>query len=647
MPTPPRPKPTQGAGPYSGYSKNFRPIGKSLGTPVENFVVDKVLGAGPKPTSAMAGGKSFPVRFEEAGVSGVVGSALRAGAKAAGGAAARGAGRAAEKGLTQKIGSTISKETQDALKSAVKTPTKTGTPPKAKPVKPLRENYKTDSGHARALNSWEQKVRAWNRANPDDPVKITVPKTKPAGGKIDRAVEADVKKAGASKTAQERQTIAAGKRKAKTLEAGDKIDPGYSVKNLGTKADSNVVPRFAKETGDLPKGVTKDEIKKFASRDVEASGKARPPARAKQAEADLEESLKRARRLREEGRIPGEDLPASARAGSEGKFRPKPPTEKQRIREKAAEGLTEPKKPTNPGKEKLERSPGAKASFEKKTAQYEKDKAAVDARKAKMEQTTKDINEGRRKATGELKGASKKSADRQERKVAKAEGRPVDKGTKFTPAKPKAESKAAAPKQAAPAADKPRLAIEGPKPKAPRAKSDLADKPTQKGPFAQGPGSRGIQEMARDSFKSNSKKVKFAKIGAGGAVAGAGGTIVNRKTQEAVAEANAAKAKADKAKADAAARAGDVKPPKSKQFSKPAGKKDKAGDKGGKFGPTGESPFLKGRTRVRESTIQLLRKQGMTKSLARAKSMSGNKEYIEALRRFYGEKRLKAALKGK
>ena len=65
-----------------------------------------------------------------------------------------------------------------------------------------------------------------------------------------------------------------------------------------------------------------------------------------------------------------------------------------------------------------------------------------------------------------------------------------------------------------------------------------------------------------------------------------------------------------------------------------------------KFGAAGESKFLKGRSAVRQSVIDQINKQGMAKSLAAVKSRQNDPEYIEAIRRFYGAKRLKQALKG-
>jgi hypothetical protein len=50
--------------------------------------------------------------------------------------------------------------------------------------------------------------------------------------------------------------------------------------------------------------------------------------------------------------------------------------------------------------------------------------------------------------------------------------------------------------------------------------------------------------------------------------------------------------------------------------------------------------------KVKESTIKEIKKMGMTKALASAKTRRNNAEFQEALRRMYGERRLTAALKG-
>jgi hypothetical protein len=65
-----------------------------------------------------------------------------------------------------------------------------------------------------------------------------------------------------------------------------------------------------------------------------------------------------------------------------------------------------------------------------------------------------------------------------------------------------------------------------------------------------------------------------------------------------------------------------------------------------KFGVAGESKFIKGRSAVRQSVIDQINKQGMTKALASVKTRKNDPEYLEAIRRYYGAKRLKQALEG-
>jgi len=52
------------------------------------------------------------------------------------------------------------------------------------------------------------------------------------------------------------------------------------------------------------------------------------------------------------------------------------------------------------------------------------------------------------------------------------------------------------------------------------------------------------------------------------------------------------------------------------------------------------------KTKVSQSTIDSIKSAGMSKTLANVKSNSGNKEYVEGVRRLYGEQRLKAAMGG-
>ena len=141
------------------------------------------------------------------------------------------------------------------------------------------------------------------------------------------------------------------------------------------------------------------------------------------------------------------------------------------------------------------------------------------------------------------------------------------------------------------------------------------------------------------------KKTKAFKVTAGSVVGasgalGVGGAIVGRPPGAKSDKATGAKgtyqagtgmgmfsiALRNKARADKAA-AAEAKNPK-------------------KFGAAGESKFLKGRSAVRQSVIDQINKQGMTKSLAAVKTRKNDPEYLEAIRRYYGAKRLKQALEG-
>lgn len=86
-----KPKP-KGAGPYTGYSKNYKPVKSSKGTAVEKFVVEKVLGANRDP------------RIQEAGVSGFIGKILGSAAKEAGKASVKNSGKSIKlvEGVTAK-----------------------------------------------------------------------------------------------------------------------------------------------------------------------------------------------------------------------------------------------------------------------------------------------------------------------------------------------------------------------------------------------------------------------------------------------------------------------------------------------------------------------------------------------------------------
>lgn len=235
-----------------------------------------------------------------------------------------------------------------------------------------------------------------------------------AAGKTNRAVAKDTARAAGRRTKSESATIRKGDQTAKTPEMAKKLEQqsaaASSSKSVNTAPKSSVVPRTGTATGSLPKGITSKRAAEFSAdkggRIANARKIKRTPAQARRAQADLEESLKRGSQARAEGRKPGEDIPA---ATGRGIYDPVPAprsTPRQIDRELVTKALTKP------------RNPGKNASPAKK-AKYEKDLAAYNKRQADMKSKTKDIDEGRRKPTGELKGASAKSARRNEEKRAK------------------------------------------------------------------------------------------------------------------------------------------------------------------------------------------------------------------------------------
>ena len=235
-----------------------------------------------------------------------------------------------------------------------------------------------------------------------------------AAGKTNRAVAKDTARAAGRRTASESSTIRKGNQTAKTPEMAKKLEQqsaaASSSKSVNTAPKSSVVPRTGTATGSLPKGITSKRAAEFSAdkgkRIANTPKSKRSAEERKQAQADLEESLKRGSQARAEGRKPGEDIPA---ATGRGIYDPVPAprsTPRQIERRAMTKALTKP------------RDPGKNASPAKK-AKHKKDLAAYNKRQAEMNSKTKDIDEGRRKPTGELKGASAKSARRNEEKRAK------------------------------------------------------------------------------------------------------------------------------------------------------------------------------------------------------------------------------------
>ena len=236
-----------------------------------------------------------------------------------------------------------------------------------------------------------------------------------AAGKTGRAVAKDAAKSASRRTAAESATIRKGNAAAKTPEMARKLEQQSATasasKSVNTAPRSSVVPRTGTSAGTLSRGITQKRLAEFsADKGKRIAGTAKSKRTAKeraQAQADLEDTLKRGAQARAEGRKPGEDIPA---ATGRGIYDPVPAprsTPRQADRELISKALT---KPRNPGK-------NASAAKQEK---YQKDLAAWEKRQADMKAKTKDIDEGRRKPTGELKGASAKSARRQEEKRAKS-----------------------------------------------------------------------------------------------------------------------------------------------------------------------------------------------------------------------------------
>ena len=316
---------------------------------------------------------------------------------------------------------------------------------------------------------------------------LTKAATSGAAGKTSTAVAKDAAKSASRRTAAESATIRQGNAAAKTPEMARKLEQQSAAasasKSVNTAPRSSVVPRTGTSTGSLSRGITQKRLAEFsADKGKRIAGTAKSKRTAKeraQAQADLEDTLKRGAQARAEGRKPGEDIPA---ATGRGIYDPVPAprsTPRQADRALISKALT---KPRNPGK-------NASAAKQEK---YQKDLAEYNKRQADMKAKTKDIDEGRRKATGELKGASAKSARRQEEKRAKS---------KVAAEKPPAPKKPSARKPAAkkPSTDvAPTSAARGERvskpvdivarpvqPKAGKSTPGGA-KPTQKGPFASG-----------------------------------------------------------------------------------------------------------------------------------------------------------------
>jgi len=146
---------------------------------------------------------------------------VKRGAAAAGKAVASRVTGKGSKGLTQTVGEAVGEAGQKAAAEAAgaRTPkpatgTSTVKAPKTKPSAepPKKSSYKHASSHSRAVSAWQKKVDAWNKANPNDKVRIaTADKPQPGKGKGATDTDRQMIQADSAKTSAEKDTIASGK----------------------------------------------------------------------------------------------------------------------------------------------------------------------------------------------------------------------------------------------------------------------------------------------------------------------------------------------------------------------------------------------------------------------------------------------------
>jgi hypothetical protein len=409
-----------------------------------------------------------------------------------------------------------------------------------------------------------------------------------------------------------------------------------SRKSVNAGKPSSVVPRSGTETGNVPKGATDSDLKSFVAKRATTRGGKQTPAQAKRAQADLADSLKRGARMSREGRAPGEDIPAETGRGVNEPVPSRATPPKAQLREDASKAMKGKKAQEN------------------------------------LAQRNRDYSEGRRDAEGNLKGASAKSARRQQEKVDKAAG------VKKPSAKVEAVAKAEKPKASTskPAAKKPSAKVEAvaksekpattkkakaaAEPTPPKPGTDLVKVPSTRGQKASGPvvksgaprpmgagrtkdlAVRPVNDIVQGKVlasknvlpKGGKWKGRAIKAGVTGAALGGTGLAINK--------ANLGGSKTTTSTAPTSMPS--TSSPKTATTKAAAEAKDVAQSKTKKFGPTGESRFIKGRPAVRQSVIDGFKKRGMTKSLALVKAHKDDPEYLEAVRRYYGESRLKKAM---
>lgn len=166
--------PKRGAGPYTGYGRNYRPVKSSKGTAAERAVVTALGGN----KSSTVKSKYGNLKMTESGVGGVVASALkavgRAGAKSVGKSAGKSAGKAAAAAKPTKPTAAFSKGGINARYT--NTPSGS-TVPKSKRGSEMMTPQRPTAAQKGAATKAKKK---WDAENAGKPVSQSKPSAKPA-----------------------------------------------------------------------------------------------------------------------------------------------------------------------------------------------------------------------------------------------------------------------------------------------------------------------------------------------------------------------------------------------------------------------------------------------------------------------------------
>lgn len=239
--------------------------------------VESLTGISPQNSAAM---NAALAAMAVAPVPGPVKKAAAAAAKGV----ARGASRVTKgsgRGLTQTVGEAVGEGGRKAANDAVgrQTPkpatgSATVTAPKTKPSAepPKKADYKHASSHSRAVSSWQKKVDAWNKTNPNDKVRIATPdRLEPGKGKAATDTDRQIKKSSSEKTSAEKDTIAQGEGRTSSQRARERKAAERAETDLTDVEYEQVldfVTRLRKSRTNQPKGAGKGKTKKTQADDI-------------------------------------------------------------------------------------------------------------------------------------------------------------------------------------------------------------------------------------------------------------------------------------------------------------------------------------------------------------------------------------------